>query len=401
MRTAWVLLVSLLVVSAIAAPAAANGQTVSAVDRADLDCAFPYTITDATGQEIILEEPPERVVTTSPSAAQIMWEIGADDRVVGVTEHALYLEGADDRVIISDDDGFIDAELVVNAEPDLVLAPNATGSDTVDQLRDLGLTVYLFHEATDLDDVATKTGIIGEFVNACDGATETIDWMDEQLAIVDAAVADVERVSALYLFFDFTAGDGTFIDELITRAGADNAAAEAGIGGYQPISDEVVVNASPEWLILNSDDPGLPDSEAMNQTRAVQEDNIVVVQIEHLNQPAPRNIHAIVTLVSHFHPEAYEETLAMAEDADDHGNDVDDVADDAGDVTADDTDEIDAIADDDDQTGDDTADHTDDTADERATTMGDDQPDDALPGFGPISVLVGLIAGLLLLRRGG
>lgn len=390
MRTALVLLTTALLIGAVAAPAAAAPP--AALDDVFLECEYPLTVTDATGEELTFEEPPDRIVTTSPSAAQVLWEIGEADRVVGVTEHAQYLDGADDREVVSDEEGWIDDELVVAAEPDLVLAPNATGTEQVEQLRDLGLTVYHFAEAENLDDVAAKTGVIGELVDGCDGAADTIDWMDERLSIVDGATADEEPVSALYLFFDFTAGVGTFIDELITRAGADNAAADAGIEDFQPISEEVVVNASPEWIVLNSDDPGLPDSEALNQTTAVQEDNVVVVEVEHLNQPAPRNVLAIETLIEHFHPDAY----AAAEEA--AADDADDAVDDADDAVADDADDADdAVADDGDDVYDTIADDVDDADDGAVDDVTED--DEALPGFGPVAALVGTVLGLLLLNR--
>lgn len=392
MRTALVLLTTVLLIGAVAAPAAVSGASTHALDDVALDCSYPMTVTDATGEELTIEEPAERIVTTSPSAANVLWEIGEQDRVVGVTEHAMYLEGAEDRDIVSDEEGWLDHELIVEAEPDLVLAPNATGSEEVEQLRDLGLTVYHFHEAKDLDDVAAKTGVIGELVDACDDAADTIDWMDERLSIVDEATANVEPVSAIYLFFDFTAGADTFIDDLITRAGADNVAADAGIDGYQPISDEVLVNASPEWIILNSDDPGLPDSEAVNQTTAAQEGHVVIVEIEQVNQPAPHTVLAIETMLEHFHPDAYAATVEAAESDDADATEADDVEADADDtaVEADDIDGDNGDAVDD---GDDTDDTlTDDTDDVAAD-------DDALPGFGVAAALMATLLGVFVLSR--
>ncbi|MEF8772443.1 MAG: vitamin B12 ABC transporter substrate-binding protein BtuF, partial [Halodesulfurarchaeum sp.] len=55
------------------------------------DCSFPLTVTDATGEEVEIEEPPESVVTLAPSAAQTMWEIGAQEQVVGISDRGTYL----------------------------------------------------------------------------------------------------------------------------------------------------------------------------------------------------------------------------------------------------------------------------------------------------------------------
>jgi len=120
----------------------------------DREAEFPITLTDATGTEITIDERPERVITTNPSAAQVMWELGAEAQVVGLTQFAHYLDGAESRTNISSTEQGVSIERVVGAKPDLVLAPNATSVETVEQLRDTGLTVYHFPQATDFDDVA-------------------------------------------------------------------------------------------------------------------------------------------------------------------------------------------------------------------------------------------------------
>jgi hypothetical protein len=77
-------------------------------------------MTDATGEEITLQERPERVTTTNPSAAQTMWEIGAKEKVVGLTKYAAYLEGAETRTNVSGAEQIVSLERVVALEPDLV-----------------------------------------------------------------------------------------------------------------------------------------------------------------------------------------------------------------------------------------------------------------------------------------
>jgi iron complex transport system substrate-binding protein len=129
--------------------------------------------------------------------------------------------------------------------------------------------------------------------------------MDERLAVVDKAIAGADRPTAIYVFYGYTAGKGTFIDGLITRAGATNLAADVGIQSYQPVNDEILVNNTVDWLILNTDTPTAPNNAAYNSTVAVQNDQIVVVDTNHLNRPAPRVVYAIEAMVEAFHPEAY------------------------------------------------------------------------------------------------
>jgi iron complex transport system substrate-binding protein len=90
MRTSTIL-ISLLLLATVTVPPSA---TATAPQKSG--CSFPVSKVDATGTTVSLNKEPERVVTLSPSAAQIMWEIGAKEKVVGVTQYASYLKGADE-----------------------------------------------------------------------------------------------------------------------------------------------------------------------------------------------------------------------------------------------------------------------------------------------------------------
>jgi iron complex transport system substrate-binding protein len=288
-----------------------GGGGATAVAASGSDCSYPATFTDATGTEVTVEEEPESVVTLNPSAAQTMWEIGAKDKVVGVSKYAAYLEGASEKTNISGPGRTtVVVEKVVALQPDLVLAPNTISNGTVQQLRDNGLTVYRFGFAGSLADIRAKTLLTGELVGECEGAQETADWMDEQTSIIEETVEGEQSVRALYTFSGgYTAGEGTFLHRAIVAAGGTNVAAEAGIEGYRPISEETIAEQDPEWIVRNTYSPEVPKTDAYNATTAVQEGNVVVVNTNLINQPAPRIVYPILKMVKAFHPEAYDETL--------------------------------------------------------------------------------------------
>ena len=307
------LLVALLVAAVALGPAAVAGQADGTAT--DQKCRFPVTETDATDTAVTLEEEPETVVTLNPSAAQTMWEIGAEEKVIGVTKHATNLEGAEERANVSRSGETVNPETVVELDPDLVLAPSSqvVSEDLIEVLREAGLTVYNFPSATSLDDVRAHTRLTGRLVGECDGADETVAWMDREIGVVEAAVEGEDRPDVLYTFFGYTAGEGTFIHEVIETAGGNNVAAEAGIEEYQQINEETVLEQDPEWIVLNSDSPEVPDGEAYDATTAVREDQVVVVNINHLNRPGPRVVYGVSKLAETFHPEAYAAAAAEAE----------------------------------------------------------------------------------------
>ncbi|MEF8779860.1 MAG: PGF-CTERM-anchored ABC transporter substrate-binding protein [Haloferacaceae archaeon] len=305
------ILISLLVlvagvgVSPAAGAAPSPEVTSHGSDATYESCEFPVEMTDATGETVRLEERPERVVTIGPSAAQTMWEIGAEDQVVGVSQFAQYLDGADEKANVSAEFG-ASVERVVAAEPDLVLAPNVSADD-VEPLREAGLTVYHFPQATDVDDVRQKTRTVGTLTGNCEGAAETNAWMDANVEAVQSVTAEAEdRPRALYpLGGGYVAAGNTFIDSVISLSGAENAA--GGESGYPQLSDEVVLEMDPEVLVVNS--PGaFVGQEPYASTTAGQTDSTVVVEVQWLNQPAPRSIvYATHNLTEQLHPELYDE----------------------------------------------------------------------------------------------
>ncbi|MBX0295016.1 PGF-CTERM-anchored ABC transporter substrate-binding protein [Haloarcula nitratireducens] len=292
----------LLVSTAGVAPAtAASAQTT------DVQCTFPVTLTDATGTEITLEERPERVVTTNPSAAQTMWGIGGRDQVVGLTQYASYLEGADSRANVSAGFG-VNVEKVVGANPDLVIAPNASAGD-VQALRDAGLKVYHLPAATSVEDISEKTTTVGRLTGNCEGAAEANAWMNANVDAVENASAEAgENPEVLYAMGGgYVAADGTFIDALFETVGADNVAARDHTG-YPQLSDEVLLQLDPEVLVVTEGMTGLVNQEPYASTTAGQTNSTVVLQTRDLNQPAPRSVvHAVHNLSSQLYPERYDE----------------------------------------------------------------------------------------------
>ena len=293
--------------SGVSHPAASDRR--SAVRNAQSDaCAFPYTATDATGTEVTIDADPERIVTLNPSAAQTMWEIGARDEVVGVSQYASYLDGAGEKANVSGPSG-PSVEKVVDANPDLVLVPSSSygaAEERTQQLRDQGIPVFVFGQGTSLEFVANKTELTGRLTGNCEAGTERAAEMRQSIALMEQALDDEERPVGLNVFFGYTSGSNTFIGDVMEAGGLENGAAEANISGFRQINDEQVVETNPEWIVVPENSP-VPETPAYNSTTAVQEGNVVVVNTSYLQQPAPRAVIAAETIMQAVHPEAYDE----------------------------------------------------------------------------------------------
>lgn len=287
--------------------------------------SFPVTLTDATGTDVTVEERPERVTTTNPSAAQIMWELGAEEQVVGLTQFAHYLEGAESRRNVSATEFGVSIERVVDTEPDLVLVPNETGPDTVERLREAGLTVYHSPEAREFEDVANETTTIGRLTGNTEAAAETNAWMWENVEAVETLTAEADRPHVMYpLSGGFVVGGDTFINEIIVAGGGENVAAGE-FDGYQQLSDERVLALDPEVLVVTDQSEGeIMTSEPYSLTTAGQENRSVRLDVNYLNQPAPRSVvYSTRNLSAQLYPDQIDPDSVVADaDAAEDGSDA-------------------------------------------------------------------------------
>lgn len=277
-------------------------------------CAFPTTVTDATGTSVTLGEQPERVVALQPSDAQVMWELGAESRVVGmpVGPTTGYLSGSDSRTDVTNDDGTVNVEQVVGLEPDLVLAANVTRQSTIDQLRSADVPVYHYGLTTSVEAIIENTRLTGQLIGECSAANETATAFSQQVQQVEEAVGDSERPDALYYFYNFTTGPGTHIHSVLEAAGVDNVAAEYNVTGYAQLNQEVVADADPDWIIYPAGSPP-PDRAPWSGTTAVQQGQTIELNNNYISQPGPRVFDALRTIADRVHPDALgTESAALA-----------------------------------------------------------------------------------------
>jgi len=270
---------------------AGDGPGVQQTDGSDGDtCGFPVELTDATGTTVTLDERPERITTPNPAAAQTLGEFGAQGRGCGGQQYAASLDGASERANVSAEGFGVSVERVVGTEPDLVLVPNASSASTAETLRGQNLTVYHFAAATSVEDIAEKTETTGRLVGNCEAAAETNAEMNQAVADAENRTADLDRPNALYPLGDgYVAANNTFINSIMEIGGVNNVAAAEG-DGYPQLSNEIILQTDPELLLVTSPEAPILDEEPYASTTAGVEGNYVVMNVNYLNQPAPRSV---------------------------------------------------------------------------------------------------------------
>ena len=194
---------------------------------------------------------PRRIVSLVPAATEILFALGAGDRIVGRTHWGVHPPEA--LKIPDVGDGIRPSlEAIAARGPDLViLYDGETNRATGERLERLGIpTLPLRHDT--LADLRRNIVRLGEVVGCPMGAIGLADRIADGLAAVSEATAGRTRVRVYYDAWaqpPITVGGGSFIDSLLTIAGATNAFGD--LDAVSPrVSLEAIVERDPERILV-------------------------------------------------------------------------------------------------------------------------------------------------------
>jgi iron complex transport system substrate-binding protein len=197
--------------------------------------------------------PAMRIVSTAPSATEICCALGLRQQIVGRTRFCDYPPGISHVPVIGAMDE-TSAELLLNLKPSVVLVAGSSRA-TVGRLAELGIRPVSLPDRT-LADVFTAIRIVGELTARPQTAEQLCGDIEHQLASVAQRYAPATPRRVLLLTGTladppappFVAGPGSLYDDLLRRAGHENAA-DQGVRAYAPLSLEAIVRIDPEVII--------------------------------------------------------------------------------------------------------------------------------------------------------
>jgi iron complex transport system substrate-binding protein len=250
---------------------------------------------DDLGRLVAINGTPQRIISLAPSNTEILFALGLGDKVVGVTDWCDYPPEALEKEKVG---GYAnpDIEKIVALNPDLVLVAYGTPMDVINNLVGLGLTVFGI-KTTDLDDLLNDIRRVGEITDKeVEAQALTFEMASRIEAVTNVTSELEERPKVFYLISQdlWTAGSGTFIHELIEKAGGVNICQN--ITGYTMISIEEVVARDPE-IIITSSWPGVYEwamnSTELEVTAARQSGSVYTCDDNLVQRPGPRLVEGL------------------------------------------------------------------------------------------------------------
>ncbi len=269
-------------------------------------------VIDEVGREITFPYPPKRIISLAPNITEILFTLGLDDEIVGVSIHCNFPERAKNKVQVGSYIS-LDFERIVFLKPDLVIATGAGNTrDMVDRLWKLGFPTYVIFPKK-FDDVLQSIIHLGQVVDRKKEAQAVIQDMERRKQKVVDLIRGLHRPKVFLQIGEapiVAVGKGSFGDDLIRLAGGENVSGEDK-EMYPRFGMEEILKRSPEVILISSMNPKgnyekvLHDWGRWKMIPAVKNGRIHLIDSDLVDRPSPRIIDGLEEMARALHPERF------------------------------------------------------------------------------------------------
>jgi iron complex transport system substrate-binding protein len=266
------------------------------------------TVIDQTGRTVHVPTDILRVITLAPNLTEIIYALGQQHRLVGVTTECDYPPEVSSKTRVGDVVN-PNLERIIELKPDLVLGSTAGNRiETVRALEQAGVPLYGL-DARVMEDIFTSIRNVADLLDVPEVGDLLARQLEERLASLDRTLRDSPRPTVLLVIWLeplLTTGPDTFLADMLGRAGAESITADLQ-QKWPRLSLEAVIERDPDYLVL----PRIPQLEERlarlveqppwSELRAVRRNRIVWLD-EALIRPGPRIIEMTERLARTLHP---------------------------------------------------------------------------------------------------
>ena len=215
-----------------------------------------FTWEDSYHRKVQLDTAPQRIVSISPAITEVMFLVGAQDKLVGISDFCKYPPETEKITKVGGMHN-INFEVLLSLHPDVVLIGSMISQKDVDAIEKMGIPVICIVEESSLEGMAEMMEVVGK-ISQCEekGNTEAAKWKDKITERKSNAPAPENRKCVYYVVGfgdggDFTAPKNTHIEEIIELAGARNAGDS--LTGWN-ISREYLFKINPDIILVRNED---------------------------------------------------------------------------------------------------------------------------------------------------
>ncbi|MBN1690165.1 MAG: cobalamin-binding protein [Dehalococcoidia bacterium] len=279
---------------------------------------YPLTVTDDLGRKVVITSLPKRIVSLAPSNTEILFALGLEDSIVGVTDYCDYPDAAKSKTRVS---GYStpDLERLVSLEPDLIVAESIHEKTALPALEQLGMTVYVT-EALTIDSIKNDISVLGKITGKTGAASRVLDTMNYKINSVVSKTQNLgseQRLKVLYVNWHdpiWTMGRNNYINDVIEKAGGNNIYADD-FEKSRAVSLESVIAKNPQVIFVSGMGTtgdvvynGITSEVRLYNVDAVLNNRIYKMGDANLiERPGPRIADGLLQVSKMIHPEAFGE----------------------------------------------------------------------------------------------
>jgi iron complex transport system substrate-binding protein len=269
-----------------------DGDTSSSEDPKPTASSADYPVTiDAVNGEVTLDQQPERIVSLSPSATEILFAIGAGDQVIAADEYSTYPQQAPTTELSAYDPN---VEAIAGYSPDLVVIANDTNG-IVGARAKLDIPTIVNPAPATIDEGYDGIAALGLATGHVDKTAKVVaDMRAEIEKALDAAPQEGLRVYHELDEKHYAASSSSFIGSVYDSLGATNIAdaADKQKSGYPQLTEEAIIAADPELIVITDQVSYTADDVASRpgweNVSAVKNGNVVTVDADISSRWGPR-----------------------------------------------------------------------------------------------------------------
>jgi len=205
--------------------------------------------------------PKPRYISLAPSTTEILFALGLDEEIVGVSTYCNWPPKAKSKEKVGEFSQ-VNIEKILSLKPDYIFCTGLEQAPIITELRRLNLKVYVA-DPTNMQDLFNSISDIGKITGKTKEAESLVKNMEAEAEEIISLVKLIPEGKKPKVFIEIwhdpltTAGKGTFVDELITLAGGVNIARDTK-RPYSIFSPEEVINRNPDCIILTYMDKEKP-----------------------------------------------------------------------------------------------------------------------------------------------
>ena len=263
-------------------------------------------VTDEIGRRVRVPAHVERIVSLAPNLTEIVYAVGAGNRLVGDTAQCDYPAEAKQVAKVGDTIK-PSIERIVALHPQIILVSTASQLEAFTKQLDEQRIAVFVTDPHDLEGVFHSIQTLGDLFEEVERAASLVKDLRAQASAAEEAVKTRKPVK---LFFQvsaeplYTAGKDSFITDLIRRAGGQSVTADVP-GAWPRFSDESAIASQPEAVIIAEAEGNREIAAALKNSPAAREGRVYKINADYVSRPGPRLVEGLVEMARSLHAEAF------------------------------------------------------------------------------------------------